>query len=200
MQSAQISRSRHLVLASTSIYRLELLRRLAYPFDVFSPIADETPLPKESPLETALRLSTIKAKAAAETYPTSLIIGSDQVAHEGGRIFGKPGTHELASRQLRELSGKSVEFISGVCVYDSANMRSETRAVVTRVLFRKLSDETIERYVRLDQPFNCAGSAKSESLGIALIARMDCSDPTALVGLPLITLCDLLELHGQRVV
>ena len=191
---------RRLILASTSPYRQELLRRLDYPFDVVAPKTDETPIPGESPVETALRLSELKAKAVAIDFPDALIIGSDQVAHLGEEIFGKPGNHERAVLQLARLSGSTVDFVSGLCVYDSANDRAETRGVVTRVSFRTLSAQTIENYLRKETPYNCAGSAKSESLGIALIASMECDDPTALVGLPLIALCDLLQLHGLSLI
>lgn len=192
--------SRRLVLASTSEYRKELLGRLDYPFEVTSPAANETPLPGEAPYQLALRLSELKAKAVASTYPDALIIGSDQVAHIGSTIYGKPGSHERAVMQLQQLSGQTVDFVSGLCVFDSKNRRTETRGVTTRVRFRKLSIETIERYLRKEQPYNCAGSAKSERLGIALIAGMECDDPTALVGLPLIALCDLLTIHGLNLI
>lgn len=191
---------RRLILASTSTYRQELLRRFDYPFEVAAPATDESPLPDESPTATALRLSELKAKAVAPQFPDALIIGSDQVAHHGNAVFGKPGNHDRAVLQLQQLSGKTVDFVSGLCVYDSANGRAETRAVVTRVRFRELSDLTIENYLRKEQPYNCAGSAKSEGLGIALIAAMECDDPTALVGLPLIALYDLLQLHDLNVI
>ena len=191
---------RRLVLASTSIYRQELLSRLGHLFEIAAPETNEVVLPGESPLHTALRLSEQKAKAVSAQYPDALIIGSDQVAHMGDIIFGKPGNHDRASQQLRQLSGNSVNFISGVSVYDSANQRIETRGVVTKVTFRQLSESTIQAYLQKEQPFNCAGSAKSEGLGIALIARMECDDPTALIGLPLIALCDLLKIHGVSLI
>jgi len=191
---------RRLVLASTSPYRKELLGRLGYPFEVARPATDESPLPGETPLNTALRLSEVKAKAVAHCFSDALIIGSDQVAFLSGKVYGKPGDHEGAVQQLRELSGNTVDFVSGLSVFDSANHRSETTAVTTRVTFRKLSDQTIENYLRREQPYNCAGSAKSEGLGIALIARMECDDPTALVGLPLIALVGLLHTHGLDVI
>jgi septum formation protein len=191
-----MSANRHLVLASTSRYRRELLERLAYPFDTCSPGVDEASLPGESPSDTARRLSELKAQAVAERFPDALIIGSDQVAHLGDTVLGKPGTHEQAVLQLGRVSGQRVDFVTGVCVYDSKTRRSESRCVLTQVEFRPLSPAVIERYLRLDQPYDCAGSAKSEGLGIALIAGMSCPDPTALIGLPLIALCDLLALHG----
>lgn len=192
--------SRQLILASTSIYRQEQLARLGYPFAVAAPKTDETPLPGESPAAIALRLSELKARAVADQYPDALIIGSDQVAHHGSEIFGKPGNHDRAVLQLTQLSGKTIDFVSGLCVFDSATGRADTRGVVTRVQFRALSDDAIENYLRKEQPYNCAGSAKSEGLGIALISRMECDDPTALVGLPLIALCDLLEIHGLKLI
>jgi septum formation protein len=192
--------SRRLVLASTSEYRKELLSRLGYPFEVVSPASDESPLPDEPPKEQAIRLSELKARAVTTRYPDALIIGSDQVAHIGTKIFGKPGTHERAVTQLLELSGQTVDFVTGVCVLDSARNHAETREVTTRVRFRQLSRTAIENYLRREKPYNCAGSAKSEGLGIALIASMQCDDPTALIGLPLITLCDLLAIHGLELV
>lgn len=191
---------RRLVLASTSPYRKELLERLDIPFETTNPATDESRLTGESPVALALRLSEAKARAVAHLFPDALIIGSDQVAHIGETIYGKPGTPDRAKQQLRELSGRSVDFVSGLCVLDSATGVARARGVVTRVKFRDLSDDTITRYLVRDQPYNCAGSAKSEKLGIALIAAMECDDPTALVGLPLIALCDLLAGHGCQIV
>ena len=187
---------RQLVLASTSEYRKELLSRLGLPFETIAPQADESRMALESPRNQALRLSELKARAVAHLFPDALIIGSDQVAHIGDTVFGKPGSHENAVLQLQQLSGQTVNFVSGVCVYDSATNRAETTESTTRVRFRKLSENTIENYLRREQPYNCAGSAKSEGLGIALIDSMHCDDPTALIGLPLIALCDLLGRHG----
>jgi septum formation protein len=183
----------HLVLASTSPFRRELLGRLNLPFDVAAPSVDESPLPSELPAQTALRLSESKARAVASAFPGALIIGSDQVAHIGNRIFGKPGTHERAAEQLRMLSGQAADFVTGVCLYNASSGAARSRTVTTRVTFRELNDGLIERYLRAEMPYNCAGSAKSEGLGVVLIAKMECSDPTALIGLPLIALCDLLE-------
>lgn len=191
---------RKLVLASTSPYRKELLHRLELPFETISPATDESRQVGESPTALALRLSEAKARAVADRFPDALIIGSDQVAHIGDTIYGKPGNNERARQQLRELSGRSVDFVSGLCVLNSASGKASARAVVTRVRFRTLTDDTIARYLERDQPYNCAGSAKSEKLGIALIAAMECDDPTALVGLPLIALCDLLAEHGVAVI
>lgn len=185
-----------LVLASTSPYRRELLSRLRLPFETVAPDVDESPLPGEAPPETALRLAELKARAVGRQFRSAIVIGSDQVAHVGSESFGKPGDHENAVRQLRRLSGQTVDFVTGLCVLNVASARSQARNITTRVTFRSLSENTIENYLRAEQPYNCAGSAKSEGLGIALIARMECDDPTALIGLPLIALCDLLSKEG----
>lgn len=190
---------KQLVLASTSPYRRELLARLGLPFEVASPEADETPLPGESPTATALRLSEVKARAVAQQYPEALIIGSDQVAEMDGRIFGKPGTHDKAVAQLRALSGKTVNFHTGLCVLNAKTGEAEICGVPTRVGFRELSDVEIENYLRREPAYNCAGSAKSEGLGIALLRCIQGDDPNALIGLPLIALCDLLRKHGMDV-
>lgn len=188
-----------LVLASTSPYRRELLGRLGLPFEVANPAVDETPLPGEAPEALALRLSEAKARAVAAQYPGALIIGSDQVAIANGRIYGKPGTHENAVAQLQSLRGQTVNFFTGLCLYDSRSDTAHVQSIPTLVTFRKLSDAAIENYLRREQPYNCAGAAKSEALGIAVIAKMEGSDPNALVGLPLIALCDLLETAGVAV-
>jgi septum formation protein len=190
---------KQLVLASTSPYRRELLGRLGLPFVVASPDTDETALPGETPTATALRLSEAKARAVAKQHPEALIIGSDQVAEMDGRIFGKPGTHDKAVEQLRTLSGKTVNFFTGLCVLDATTGAAELRGVPTLVGFRELSDMEIENYLRREPAYNCAGSAKSEGLGIALLTRIHGDDPNALVGLPLIVLCELLRKHGMNV-
>lgn len=190
---------KQLVLASTSPYRRELLGRLGLPFVVANPDTDETALPGETPTATALRLSEAKARAVAKQHPGALIIGSDQVAEMDGRIFGKPGTHDKAVEQLRMLSGKTVNFFTGLCVLDAATGQAELCGVPTLVGFRELSDPEIENYLRREPAYNCAGSAKSEGLGIALLTRIHGDDPNALVGLPLIALCDLLRRHGMNV-
>jgi septum formation protein len=191
--------SQKLVLASTSPYRRELLGRLGLPFAVTSPETDETPLPGETPEATALRLSEAKARAVAAAFPDSLIIGSDQVAEMNGVIFGKPGTHERAVAQLRQLSGQTVNFFTGLCVLNSRTGVAEVCGVPTLVGFRQLSDSEIENYLRREPAYNCAGSAKSEGLGIALLTRIHGDDPNALVGLPLIALCDLLRKQGMNI-
>ena len=182
-----------LILASTSPYRRELLERLGLPFSVANPQTDETALPGEAPEALALRLSEAKARAVAATHPDALIIGSDQVATVDGKIYGKPGTHERAIEQLRALSGKTVNFFTGLCLYNARTGHADVRGVPTLVSFRQLSDREIENYLRREPAYNCAGSAKSEGLGIALLKSMQGDDPNALVGLPLIALCDLLR-------
>ena len=190
---------KQLVLASTSPYRRELLGRLGLPFVVANPDTDETALRGETPTAMALRLSEAKARAVAKQYPGALIIGSDQVAEMDGRIFGKPGTHDKAVEQLRALSGKTVNFFTGLCVLDAATGQAELCGVPTLVGFRELGDTEIETYLRREPAYNCAGSAKSEGLGIALLTRIHGDDPNALVGLPLIALCELLRKHGMNV-
>ena len=182
-----------LVLASTSAYRRELLTRFGLPFEIARPDIDESPQPDEAPRATAERLAIEKAKAVAEQFSDALIIGSDQVACLDDQIFGKPGNHQKAVSQLQAMRGRRVNFHTGLCLLDATSGRAHLRSVPTVVSFRQLSDEEIEGYLRKEQPYNCAGSAKSEGLGIALIARIDGEDPNALIGLPLIALCELLR-------
>jgi septum formation protein len=181
-----------LVLASTSPYRRQLLERLGIPFEVAAPRVDETPLAGESPRDTALRLSVLKAKAV----PGDVVIGCDQVASLEGRVMDKPGNHANAVAQLRAMSGRTVDFHTAVTV-KSADLQS--RVVPCRVTFRTLSDSVIEAYLRKEQPYDCAASAKAEALGIALIARIETDDPTSLIGLPLIALTGMLEKAGLPV-
>lgn len=188
-----------LVLASTSPYRRELLARLGLPFVVANPQTDESPLPGETPEALALRLSEAKARAVAAAYPDALIIGSDQVATVDGKIYGKPGDHQRAVAQLRELSGKTVNFFTGLCLYSSRSGRSQVRGVPTLVSFRQLANQEIENYLQREPAYNCAGSAKSEGLGIALLSSLQGDDPNALVGLPLIALCDMLREEGVAI-
>jgi septum formation protein len=188
-----------LILASTSPFRRELLGRLGLPFEVADPQADESPLPDETPEAIALRLSEAKARAVASLYPDALIIGSDQVATVDGVIFGKPGTHERAVEQLRALSGKTVNFYTGLCLLNARSGVAQVRGIPMLVTFRTLSDLEIENYLRREPVYNCAGSAKSEGLGIALLSSMRGDDPNALVGLPLIALCDMLRQQGVAV-
>jgi septum formation protein len=192
-----MAQTRRLVLASGSRYRKELLGRLGLAFDVLSPDVDESPLAGEAPAATALRLSLLKARAAPQC--DALIIGSDQVAACGDQRYGKPGTHENAARQLRELSGKAVDFHTAITLLDSARATHESRIVLCRVHFRTLDEPRIQAYLEREKPYDCAAAAKAESLGIALIARMETDDPTSLVGLPLIALTEMLERAGLPV-
>ena len=185
-----------LILASTSPYRRELLARLQIPFETVAPDTDESPLPGETPVATAERLSEAKARAVATLFPDSLIIGSDQVAHMGERRFGKPGTRANAIAQLRIMSGKSVVFHTGLCLLNTATGRVHLRGIPTEVRFRELSDDEIGRYINKEDALNCAGSARSEGLGIALMEYMRGDDPNALIGLPLIVLCEMLRAEG----
>jgi len=187
---------RQLVLASTSGYRKALLERLGLPFVVTAPHADERPLGGEDAAATALRLAQVKAQSVRAAHRDALIIGSDQVATSGGRVLGKPGDHANAVRQLRALSGKSADFHTAVALLDAANGSVQTRVVPCRVHFRPLDDKRIEGYLAREKPYDCAGSAKAEGLGIALIARIETEDPTSLIGLPLIALTEMLERAG----
>lgn len=187
---------RKLILASTSVYRRQLLARLGIPFESAAPRVDETVLPNETPRDTALRLAKAKALAVGPAYPDALIIGSDQVAACEGRRLDKPGTHENAVEQLTWLSGRSADFDTAVCLLDASANRSAAQVVACKVTFRQLTPARIEAYLRREQPYDCAGSAKAEGLGIALIASIETGDPTALIGLPLIALTGLLEDFG----
>jgi septum formation protein len=185
-----------LILGSTSRYRRELLSRLRLPFDVQSPDVDETPRPGEAPADLAQRLALAKAREVAARFPEAVVIGSDQVADLDGECIGKPGTHERAVAQLRRMSGRSAVFQTAVAVIRLSTGYAAAALVPVTVRFRTLKDEEIERYLRLEQPYDCAGSAKSEALGIALLDSLESSDPTALVGLPLIATCALLRAAG----
>jgi septum formation protein len=187
---------RLVVLASTSPFRRELLARLQIPFETAAPEADESALPGEGPATTALRLAEAKAHAVAQRYPDALIIGSDQVAANGNERFGKPGSRENAIAQLRLMRGKEVVFHTGLCLLNSATSRVQLSCVDTHVGFRDLSDTEIESYLDKEDALNCAGSAKSEGLGISLLSYMRGDDPNALVGLPLIALCGMLRAEG----
>jgi septum formation protein len=190
---------RKLVLASGSPYRRELLARLGLAFETASPECDEAPLAGEAPAATATRLALAKARSLQERFPDALIIGADQVASSGGVRYEKPGTHDKALQQLRALSGKAAEFHTAVALLDAKSGEAHSRVVPCRVLFRTLDDARIERYLRREQPYDCAASAKAEGLGIALIARIETDDPTSLIGLPLIALSELLERAGLPV-
>ena len=185
-----------LLLASTSIYRRELLDRLGIEFTTCAPEVDETRLAGESPAELVGRLSEAKARAGAAQVGDVLAIGSDQVALIDSEVLGKPGTFERACAQLARLSGQRVTFLTGLCLYNSVQQRAQLDVVAYAVVFRNLSALQIEAYVRREQPLNCAGSFKSEGLGIALLERMEGDDPSALIGLPLIRLVSMLEAEG----
>lgn len=185
-----------LVLASTSTYRRMLLERLQLPFEIVRPKTDETPLPGEAPTATAERLAVAKARAVAAFHPDALIIGSDQVAHLGSEIFGKPGSEARAIAQLQRMRGRTVAFHTAVAVLDARSGRVQCEAVPTLVRFRDLSDDEIHRYVAREQPLDCAGSAKAEGLGITLLDALSGDDPTALIGLPLIALSRMLRAEG----
>jgi len=188
-----------LILASTSPYRRELLARLGVPFEVAAPAVDESPWPGEAPDQTAQRLSLLKAQAVARSFPDALIIGSDQVALLEGRQLGKPGSHEKAVAQLQSMRGKALEFHTALTLLNARTRHAQTANVPVRLIMRNYSDAQIEAYLSKDQPYNCCGSAKSESLGIALIARFETEDPNALVGLPLIKLTEMLANEGVDV-
>jgi septum formation protein len=191
--------SQPLILASTSIYRSQLLSTLQIPFQTAAPDVDETPLPGESAEQTSLRLSRVKAQVVAERFPGALIIGSDQVALLEGKQLGKPLNHDNAVKQLRSMRGKVVTFYTALSLLNAANGEMQTDVDITKVSFRDLSDDAIERYLLKEQPYHCAGSAKSEGLGIALIGRIEGNDPNALIGLPLILLVGMLEKQGVRI-
>lgn len=188
-----------LVLASTSIYRRELLERLQLPFVTAAPNIDETRLATESAYEMVARLAQQKAAAIATQYPDALIIGSDQCAVLGEQILGKPYTHEKAIVQLQASSGKTVEFLTGLCLYDSQTQTFQLDVIAFQVEFRELTSSEIENYLHREQPYQCAGSFKSEGLGISLFKRMIGDDPTALIGLPLIRLCAMLREQGYLI-
>lgn len=190
---------RLLILGSTSPYRRELLQRLRIPFEVVSPAVDETPRPGEPPGALALRLALAKAHAVAADYPAAVVIGADQVADLDGLPLGKPGSHQHATAQLRQMRGKVVVFQTAVAVVCLESGFAQASLAAVKVTFRDLGEEEIENYLRAEQPYDCAGSAKSEGLGIALLAAIESDDPTALVGLPLIKTCDLIRAAGIEV-
>jgi septum formation protein len=193
------SRTPRLILASSSRYRRELLERLRVPFEVHVPALDETPLPGETPAATALRLAEEKARAVAAQIDApegALVIGSDQVATFDGHQIGKPGTHERALAQLQAMRSREVEFHSALCLYDSRDGQAQVEDVITRVQFAACTDAELDAYLHAEQPYDVAGSAKSEGLGIALLDRIESDDPTALIGLPLIALVRMLRTAG----
>ncbi len=197
-QTTLASSGRPLILGSTSRYRKELLTRLRIPFETASPDVDETPHSNESPKDLALRLALAKARAVALKYPEAVVIGSDQVADLEGTPLGKPGNHANAILQLQRMRGKTVIFQTAVSVVCIATGYERTDLAEVKVKFRDLSDAEIETYLRAEEPYDCAGSAKSEGLGIALLDAIDNDDPTALIGLPLIRTCQMLREAGVK--
>ena len=197
--SPSLNPGRTLVLGSTSPYRRELLTRLRIPFTVTSPEVDETPQAGESPRNLARRLALAKAQAVAVLHPEAVVIGSDQVADLDGQPLGKPGEHAKAVAQLQRMRGQVVIFQTAVSVVCLANGFEDTQLAAVKVKFRELSDAEIEAYLRAEEPYDCAGSAKSEGLGIALLESIDNDDPTALVGLPLIRTCQMIRAAGVRI-
>jgi septum formation protein len=194
--SSNPDRTPRLILASNSAYRRELLARLQLPFEAIAPEIDETPHPGETPDATALRLAREKAAAVAASHPDALVIGSDQVATLDGRQIGKPGDHARALAQLQTMRGRQVVFHTALCLWDGRDGTFQLENVWAFVTFRDLPDHELDAYLRIEQPYDCAGSAKNEGLGIAILERIDSSDPTALTGLPLITLSSMLRRAG----
>ena len=189
-----------LILASSSEYRRELLLKLQIPFSGISPHVDETPLEGEKPQETALRLAQVKARKVGSDYPHALVIGCDQVATLDGEQLGKPLNHANATIQLQKMRGREVTFHSALCLFNASTGNMQALVVPYMVRFRQLTDEQIENYLTKEQPYHCAGSAKSEGLGIALIERMLGEDPNALIGLPLIKLITMLQNEGVQII
>ena len=187
---------RILILASTSRYRRELLGRLLLPFEVHAPHVDETPHPQETPRALAVRLALEKANAVALRFPEAIVIGSDQVADLAGEALGKPGDHARATLQLRRMRGQTLIFQTAVAVVCHATRFVQHDIAPVRVVFRDLGDDAIDNYLHAERPYDCAGSAKSEGLGIALLEAIDSDDPTALIGLPLIRTCRMLRAAG----
>ena len=191
-----ITKNPLLVLGSSSPFRKEVLSSLMVDFETFSPDIDETPFENETPIELVERLAVEKAKEVGKHFENALIIGSDQVALHGSKIIGKPHTHEVAVKQLTEASGKKIELFTGLALLDTRTDEIQHEVVPFTVHFKNLSDDVIERYLRKEQPYNCAGSVRSEGLGVALFERFDGDDPNALIGLPLIRLVYMLEQRG----
>jgi len=193
---SDLPKARALILGSTSPYRRELLERLRLPFEVQRPEVDETPLDGETPVALAQRLAMAKAQAVAQRFPQAIVIGSDQVADLHGEPLGKPGNHANAVKQLQRMRGQTVVFQTAVAVVCQATGFAQCELAQVKVVFRDFSDESLEHYLHTEQPYDCAGSAKSEGLGIVLLARIDNQDPPALVGLPLLLTCRLLRAAG----
>ena len=193
---SDLPKARALILGSTSPYRRELLERLRLPFEVQRPEVDETPLNGETPVALAQRLAMAKALAVAQRFPQAIVIGSDQVADLNGEPLGKPGNHPNAVAQLQRMRGQTVVFQTAVAVVCHATGFAQCDLAQVKVVFRNFSDQALQHYLHTEQPYDCAGSAKSEGLGIVLLARIDNQDPTALVGLPLLLTCRLLRAAG----
>jgi septum formation protein len=189
-----------LILGSTSVYRRELLQRLKIPFRVEAPDIDETPLENETPQQLVERLAVEKARSVADKNPGSLVIGSDQVAVHGGKIVGKPHTHDRAMQQLREANGQEIMLYTGLSLVNADTGEAQTEVIPFQVVFRNLSEQQLESYLHKEQPYHCAGSVKSEGLGIALLERFEGEDPNTLIGLPLIRLIRMLEYFGVNVI
>jgi septum formation protein len=198
MTSPHPPRARPLVLASTSRYRRDLLERLALPFTAVAPGVDETPYAGETPAEIAVRLAEAKARAVATAYPDALIIGADQVADFAGQPIGKPKDRPHAVEQLRSMRGRTIVFHNGLALLDARSGRCQVALVDVASTFRNFDDATLDAYLERERPYDCAGSVKSEALGIALFTRIASDDPTALIGLPLIRLTDMLVAEGVR--
>lgn len=193
---SDLPKARALILGSTSPYRRELLERLRLPFEVERPEVDETPSAGETPIAMAQRLAMAKAQSVAQRFPQAIVIGSDQVADLNGEPLGKPGNHLNAVAQLQRMRGQTVVFQTAVAVVCLATGFAQSELAQVKVLFRDFSDQALQHYLRAEQPYDCAGSAKSEGLGIVLLERIDNQDPTALVGLPLLITCRLLRAAG----
>jgi len=185
-----------LILGSSSSYRKALLEKLGLPFECFSPDIDESHTPGETPIQLVERLAIDKARETAKSYPAALIIGSDQVAVLDGKIIGKPADHKAAVKQLEESSGREVNLYTGLCLYNAETGKIQHSVESYSVVFRELNHQQIERYLEKDQPYNCAGSLKSETLGIAMLRKLEGEDPNTLIGLPLIRLVDMLLVEG----
>jgi len=194
---SDLPKARTLILGSTSPYRRELLERLRLPFEVQRPEVDETPLDGETPVALAQRLALAKAHAVAQRFPQAIVIGSDQVADLHGEPLGKPGNHPNAVAQLQRMRGQTVVFQTAVAVICQATGFAQCELAQVKVVFRRFSDASLQNYLLAEQPYDCAGSAKSEGLGIVLLERIDNQDPTALVGLPLLLTCRLLRAAGM---
>ena len=189
-----------IILGSTSPYRKELLQRFDLAFESSAPDIDESRLAGETPQALVARLAEQKARAVAESYTDALVIGSDQVAVLNNEVLGKPGNHEKAVVQLEKASGETVAFYTGLCLYNTSSKNLQVDVIPFNVIFRKLTRDQIENYLKAEQPYDCAGSFKSEGLGVALFERMEGEDPSALIGLPLIRLCRMLEQEGVKII